>query len=182
MANDDLVVDVREFASRVLQKEFPLDGVDGSKHARKQDGEPEEQDRAVLLKEDVPVGDEDLQLTKQPESQRQQEGDRYDEGVGNHMVLPKSRKQRLQGFSEKGIPFRERAESRKAPEALQKRAVCSAGKVRAKRLWRKRGRKSMRKDGSGARRLGRGCEAPTRDLLGLLVDSDSHLNAWSSRK
>src|SRR5271157_417310 len=76
----------------------------------------------------------------------------------------------------------ERAESRKAPEALQERAVCSAGKVQGKRLWRESGRKSMRKNGSGARRLGRGCEVPVRDLLGLPTDSDSHLNAWSSRK
>ena len=76
----------------------------------------------------------------------------------------------------------ERAESRKATEALQKRAGCSGGRVQEKGLWRKSGRKSKGKDRSGARRLGRVCEAPARDLLGLFLDSDSHLNAWSSRK
>lgn len=84
MTNDDLGVNVGEFASRVLEEELPLDGVDCGKHVHKQDGEPQEKYRAVLLEQDVPVGNEELQLTKQPESQREQQGDRYDEGIGNH--------------------------------------------------------------------------------------------------
>ena len=112
MADDDLRVDVREFASRVLQEELALDGVDRSEHVHKQDGEPEEKSRSVLVKQDMPVRDEKLQFTQEPESQRQQEGNRDDEGVGNHTVFPKSSKERFQGFSEKGIPLGERAESR----------------------------------------------------------------------
>jgi hypothetical protein len=120
MASDDLSVDVGELPPGVFQKEFSLDGIDGSKHIHEQDSEPQEKSRAVPLKQDMPVGNEELQLTEQPKSQCQQQSDGYDESIGNHTVFPKSTKQGFRGAPEEEILIGERAQSRKAPEALQK--------------------------------------------------------------
>ena len=89
MADDDLRVDMREFASRILQEELALDGVDRGEHIYEQDSEPQEKLRSVLLKKNMPVRDKKLQFTQQPESQRQKKCNRDDEGVGNHEVFPK---------------------------------------------------------------------------------------------
>ena len=69
---------------------------------------------------------------------------------------------------------RERAEGRKAPEALQKRAWCVEDENRWEGLWRVLGREPMGKKGGGARRLDRGCEASARDRL---CGAHFHLNA-----
>jgi hypothetical protein len=67
-------------------------------------------------------------------------------------------------------------------EALQKRAWGIPEQERLSGLWRVRRENVLGKDGRGARRLGRCCEVPDRDLFSCDFDERVHLNAWSSRK
>src|SRR5216684_3757159 len=85
-------------------------------------------------------------------------------------------------FSNKLRVFLGAGGKRVATEALQRRAGCSKGRERWVETWPVRGGESQSKGGCGAARLGRCCAASARDLFGLRVDLDSHLNAWSSRK
>ncbi len=94
MADDDLGVDVREFAARILKEELPLDGIDRGEQIDEEDSEPQEKLRSVLSKKDMPVRDKEFQLTQQPKSQRQKKCNRDDERVGNHEGSPKSSQNR----------------------------------------------------------------------------------------
>ena len=84
MANDDLRVDVREFAARIFEEELPLDGVDCGEHIYEEDGQPQEKLRSEFSNKNMPVRDQEFQVTQQPESQRQKKCNRDDKRVGNH--------------------------------------------------------------------------------------------------
>src|SRR6266446_3144692 len=85
-------------------------------------------------------------------------------------------------LSNKQLVFLGAGGKRIATEALLRRAGCSKGRQRWLGTRPVRGGESRDKGSGGATRLGRCCAASVRDLFGLGVDRDFHLNAWSSRK
>src|ERR1700733_2390596 len=84
VSRERLLIDVGELASRIFQEELALNHIDGSEDVYKQDGRTGEQHGAVLMKEEVPVGNEEAQLAHEPETRGQKDGNGDDERVGNH--------------------------------------------------------------------------------------------------
>src|ERR1700728_1245075 len=84
MACYHLLVDVGQFATRIFKEELPLDGVDGCKNIREHSRNAGEDHAPVLAIENESVRDEELELAHEPEGERQQDGNRDDERVGNH--------------------------------------------------------------------------------------------------
>lgn len=72
---------------------------------------------------------------------------------------------------------REGAESRKALEALQKRAGFIEEGNRPEGLWREWERRALGCNGRDTRRLGRGCETSARDSFPEARTYIPHLNA-----
>src|SRR5207249_5725802 len=73
-----------ELPAGILQEELALERIDGGKDVDKQNGTPQEKRCAVAVKQDVPVGNEKLQLAQEPESQRQEERDGQEQCVRCH--------------------------------------------------------------------------------------------------
>jgi hypothetical protein len=71
----NLAIDVRQLSAGILQEEFALDGVDSGKEIGKNGGQPCEDAAAILMKENVFVGDEKFQFTHQPEAGRKENGE-----------------------------------------------------------------------------------------------------------
>jgi hypothetical protein len=82
-----LLIDVGEFSSGIFQKELALDRVHSSENIHKQDRGAEKDYSSILMKEDVPVRDEEFQLAHQPEARGQKDSDGDDEGIRNQGIL-----------------------------------------------------------------------------------------------
>src|SRR5260370_3067590 len=133
MAGKCLVVQMRELPARVFGEELALDRVCPGKDIGKQSRGPQENHASVLMNQDVPVRNEELELAEEPEAHGQQDGDRCEYSVGDHRCVSFARLRWLQGFSlglsgpgSGGEAGKQRRPSRSAP-GLSKKKVDGTG-------------------------------------------------------
>ena len=86
MANIELLVEVGEFASGILEEEPPPDGECSSKQINKQDSEEDENRVSVGVEQNRLIASQELQLVHQPKSIAEQNNDGEKESVGDHFI------------------------------------------------------------------------------------------------
>ena len=85
VADVQLLIEVRQLFTSVLQEEFPIQGERGCKHIHEQDSDVSEDVRRVCPPDDEFEGDEELQLARQCETNSEHEGDSEEDGVCDHV-------------------------------------------------------------------------------------------------
>jgi hypothetical protein len=74
MSCGNLLIEVRQLSAGIFQEEFALDGVDTSEDIGEDRSQPPQNETAVLMKENVFVGDKKPELIHEPETESQENG------------------------------------------------------------------------------------------------------------
>src|SRR6202162_3548373 len=89
MADAELFVEVRKFTPGILEEEAAAEGKRSAKQVHKEDRKKNQNRCSVRVVQDRFVAGHELQLVEQPESVAQQDNDGEQQGVGDHVSLPR---------------------------------------------------------------------------------------------